>query len=95
MVFNLLKLGYEINGFLKNYSGTEIILNHELLLMEQLNFHIKVVQYYFCTGVIFQESIHFISYFKKPYFSQEIRLFVKIFEIDHVFTIFQMKVMRF
>ena len=35
-------LGYKINGFLKNYSCTEIILNHELLLMEQLNFHITV-----------------------------------------------------
>ena len=38
----ILKLGYEINGFLKNYSFSEIILNHELLLMEQLNFHITV-----------------------------------------------------
>ena len=27
---------------MKNYSCTEIILNHELLLMEQLNFHITV-----------------------------------------------------
>jgi hypothetical protein len=38
LCFKIVKL----MGFSKNYSCTEIILNHELLLMEQLNFHITV-----------------------------------------------------